>query len=113
MKEISFLLLLAACSTYKSSGDPIQDTLAKRQRQLTQCYLESDSYKGKEPHQPGMITVGFTIDPDGNVRAERILGTDFKDANLHACVLGVIDTTTFERPKDRQAIHVTQPIRFL
>jgi hypothetical protein len=25
------------------------------------------------------MTVGFTIDPEGNVRAERILGTDFKN----------------------------------
>lgn len=113
MKAISLLVLLMACSTYQSSGDPIQDALAKRQRQLTQCYLESDSYKGKEVTETGTMTVGFTIDPEGNVRAERILGTDFKDPNLHVCVLGVVDKTPFDKPKNGESIHVTQPIRFL
>ncbi len=113
MKAISFLLILGACSTYQPTGDPIQDALAKRQRQFTQCYLESDSYKGTQVKEVGTVTVGFTIDPEGNVRGERILGTDFKDPNFHVCVLGVVDTTPFERPKDRQAIQVTQPIRFL
>jgi TonB family protein len=113
MKGINLLFLLAACaSPISKTGDPIKDGIAKGQKQFTQCFLESDSYKGKSHVEKGTVTTAFTIDPEGKVRAERIVDTSFKDPNLHACLLSVIDKLQFEKPKDGVATEVTQPISF-
>ena len=117
MKAFSLLILLSlfACSSHHEvdqKKDPIRFGLLSRQRQYTQCFLESDSYQGKNHKKIGSMNVYFLIDEKGKVQDEKIENSDFKDANFHACVLEQIRSITFLMPQGHMTTEVRQPINF-
>lgn len=90
------LFVLVACSSVEVK--PPQAVLASRERQFQQCYLESDSFVQKlNLKKTGQVKVTFAVSSDGEVEEERIISSDFKDANFHACILEV--TRSFQFPK--------------
>ena len=118
MKVFSYSVLFLftlACSTHHDvdpKKDPIRYGLISRQRQYTQCFLESDSYMGKNHKKIGSMRVRFFIDGKGQVQDEKIETSDFKDPNLHACVLGQIRSIIFLTTHQQGLIEVSQPINF-
>jgi hypothetical protein len=117
MKVFSLLILLSlfACSSHHEvdqKKDPIRFGLLSRQRQYTQCFLESDSYLGKNHKKIGSMKVHFLIDEKGKVQDEKIESTDFKDPNFHACVLEQIRSITFLMPQGHGTTEVSQPVNF-
>ena len=117
MKAFSLIILscIASCASQHDvdqKKDPIRFGLLSRQRQYTQCFLESDSYLGKNHKKIGSMNVYFLIDEKGKVQDEKIERSDFKDANLHACVLEQIRSITFLMPQGHGTTKVRQPINF-
>lgn len=118
MKVISFLwviLWVVACSSTKKidpKKDPIGYGLRSKQAEFRSCYLESESYKGKDAATTGSIKVGFTVNQDGKSLKEKIMATTFKDPNLNACMLGILKLITFPVSKKAETIVENQPINF-
>lgn len=117
MKAFSLIILsfIASCASQHDvdqKKDPIRFGLLSRQRQYTQCFLESDSYLGKNHKKIGSMNVYFLIDEKGKVQDEKIERSDFKDANLHACVLEQLRSITFLMPQGHGTTKVSQPINF-
>lgn len=78
MKAISLLVLLLACSHNERS---------LQERQLIQCYLESDIYTQKKPFEANM---SITLSEMGTVTHAKVLNTSEKDPNLNTCLSYVI-----------------------
>ncbi len=112
MKAISLLILLAACSSHEPKYDPIRTVMETKQDEYRSCFLESESYKGRDTNEKGVVMVAFTIDKDGKVTDEKIAETAFKDPSFHACLLEQIRGLKFTPPKDGGYIEVLQPINF-
>lgn len=117
MKVIRGLLLaiLASCSSHHDidqKKDPIRFGMMSRQRQFRQCFLESDSYIRAESKKIGIIRVWFMIDKSGTVTDEKIEKSEFKDPNLHACILEQIRGIQFLAPTNGGTMEVSQPINF-
>jgi TonB family protein len=117
MKVIREVILttLASCSSHHDidqKKDPIRFGMMSRQRQFTQCFLESDSYKRTEAHKIGSVKVWFSIDKSGIVTDEKIEKSEFNDANLHACILEQIRGIKFLAPTNGETLEVSQPINF-
>jgi|GEM_PF-3425216 TonB family protein len=114
MKAISLILLallLASCSSPQAKNDsPIDSKLHARQASYRQCYIESDSYQGKQDKTIGRVTVRFLISKEGLVKDASISQSDFKDANFHACLLDQIRQIKFDKVENE--LDVVQPIRF-
>lgn len=111
MKAISLLVLLAACSS-KPSVLTIQESLESKRDEFRQCYLESNSYQGRHAETKGRISVQFLINSEGKSYQEKIAETSFKDANLDACIIGVLKLIKFTPPKAGETIEVKEPINF-
>jgi hypothetical protein len=118
MKATSFLLVLlsiSACSSAEKidqKKDPIGFALHTKHDEFRSCYLESESYKGKDAITKGAIKVGFVIDQNGKSSKEKIMETSFKDANLNACMLGMLKLVTFPPSKGDLTIVENQNINF-
>lgn len=69
-----FLLAVIACS---HSERPMQE------RQLVQCYLESDTYTKKIPFE---ATMNITRSELGTITSAKVMESSVKDANLNACL---------------------------
>lgn len=114
MKVISLILLvmlLMSCSTSKVKEESsIDSKLHARQNSYRQCYVESDSYQGKQDQTIGRVTVTFLISNEGAVKDERISQSDYKDPNFHACLLDQIRQIKFANVENE--LEVVQPIRF-
>jgi hypothetical protein len=119
MKAISLisLLFIFSCSSnhrdqIDQNKDPIGFSLDSKRDEFRSCYLESESYQGKDAPTQGMIKVGFNIDKDGKSKDVKIVESSFKDANLHACIFGIVRIINYPVPKDGNLIDVTRPINF-
>jgi hypothetical protein len=118
MKAISFLLVLlfiSACSSSEkidAKKDPIGFALHTKHDEFRSCYLESESYKGKDALTEGAIKVGFIIDAEGKSSKEKIMETSFKDPNLNACMLGMLRLVKFPPSKGAETIVENQNINF-
>lgn len=115
MKAISLFIffLLSGCASYekKISSDPIQGPLEARYESYRQCYLESESYKGRMDPALGKVIVSFNITKEGKVQNEKIHESPFKDANFHACLLDQIRQTSFAVRQEE--VLVRQPFNFI
>lgn len=91
MKVTSLIALLAilSCSSAELPKDPIQAKMEKFQ----QCYHESDSYGDRIA---GKVVTEYRIDAQGKVQDEAIHSTEFKDPNLHACLLEQLRKLSFD-----------------
>jgi hypothetical protein len=111
--KLSALLLFTACASPERVVDRIHDPMEKRQEKYRQCYLESDSYpRDLKTEEKRTITVSFTVLPEGKVKEEKIVRSDFKDANLHQCILWLTRETKFSPGPDATAVQVFHPIDF-
>lgn len=115
MKAISLILLilfLASCSSQKDKKDnSINSKLNSRQASYRQCYIESDSYQGRQDNTTGRVIVSFLINNDGQVKDASISQSDYKDPNFHACLLDQVRQIKFDEVKNE--LVVEQPIRFV
>jgi hypothetical protein len=108
MKGISFFIifLIFSCST---STVPRETRLLNES--LRQCYVESDSYSGKEKQVLGKMTVNLILDSEGRTKECKIVTSDFKkDPNLHACVSGIYKKSIIANPEKK--FEMTQTINF-
>ena len=119
MKAISLviLFLIFSCSSSNrdqidQKKDPVGHSLDSKRDEFRSCYLESESYKGKDAATQGIIEVGFSIDKDGKSNNEKVVKSSFKDANLHACIFGILRMINYSMPKDGLSIEVTRLINF-
>lgn len=78
MRTLIFTLILFSCSHKER---PLQE------RQLVQCYLESDTYAQRKPFQ---ATVKLQISQLGTVESAKVTETSEKDANLNTCLSYVL-----------------------
>jgi hypothetical protein len=74
MKAISLLLLILACS---HKDRPLQE------RQLIQCYLESDTYTAKKPFDAKM---SVNVSEMGTILSAKVVDASVKDPNLNSCL---------------------------
>jgi hypothetical protein len=119
MKVISliFILLLSACASHQVEvidpiKDPIRFGLHSKRDEYRSCFLESESYKGRNSNTDGVVMAGFTINKLGVPTEIKILESPFKDPNFHACLQGIIGLIRFPPSKDGGYTTVTQPISF-
>jgi hypothetical protein len=112
MKGIKFftLFLFLSCANKPVDKTTVAGTLDAHSESFRQCFLESDSYMGRHAQDAGKIDVVFMIDPKGRVQEEKIAETTFKDANLHACMLGQLKRIKF--PKRSEAVALKMPLNF-
>lgn len=111
MKGISFILFAAvACSSHQPDESPT----GKFNRQLQQCYEESDSIK-MSPPVSGYMKYHLLVNADGSVKEAKILESAFnKDRNFEACVTGQMKrgiVQTIPEHKSGEAVYIT-PIKF-
>ncbi len=110
MKVINLflLMLLFSCATDHRDGRLVLN------ESLRQCYVESDSYTGKNGTVQGQMTVNLSIDANNKVKSCKIIKNDFKDPNLNACVCGIFKLTGLNDPEIMKGkeIEVTQLVNF-
>jgi hypothetical protein len=119
MKEISLglIFLLGSCASYHEEQvdpkkEPIRYGLLSKRDEFRSCYLESESYKGKDAITQGIVRVGFTIDGKGHSKDGKIVESSFKDPNFHACILGILRLIHYPPQADGKTIEVIHPINF-
>ncbi len=78
MKSIFLMALLFSCAHKER---PLQE------RQLIQCYVESDTYSSKNPFA---AKLSVNVSELGTVTAAKVLETSSKDPNLNACLTYVL-----------------------
>ncbi len=78
MKYLISIFLIFSC-THKER--PLQE------RQLIQCYMESDTYTQKKPFTANM---SINISELGTVLSAKVLNSSEKDPNLNSCLSYVI-----------------------
>lgn len=106
MKGISLLafILFSACASRVEK--PVA-TIDSKDFEFKQCFYESESYSLR---QAGQVTIGFKVLPDGQVDDEKIVASDYKDANFHACLLHTARLLKF--PKKDLETSVTKILNF-
>jgi hypothetical protein len=112
MKAISLLFFFAACASHKPKYDPIRTPMDDKNEEFRSCFLESESYKGRDTNEMGVIKVSFTIDKVGKASQLKIVESAFKDPSFHACIFDQLRMIKFEPAKDGQDIIHVQPINF-
>lgn len=78
MKKFIAILLIVSCSHKER---PLQE------RQLIQCYMESDTYTQKKPFT---ATMSLNISELGTVVSSKVVDASEKDPNLNSCLSYVI-----------------------
>lgn len=108
MRGISLFLLLffGACSSNKMERHNVLH------ESLRLCYVESDSYTGKNGSVQGTMTTSLSITPEGIVKSCKIVRNDFKDPNLNACVCGILKQTKFDLPLKSENSEIEKLIDF-
>lgn len=88
IKNFKFILFLflVNCS---HAENPLDAAEKKLNRMVQQCYEESDSYDrtGKDQRT---LELRYEITAAGDVERSQVTHSEFKDANLLACVTGVV-----------------------
>lgn len=117
MKATNLLvcLVLTGCSTAPAKRLSAKQSLDSKSDEFRSCFLESNSYRGKDAPDRGKIKVSFTITPDGSASNENIAYSDFKDPNMHACMLGILREIEFSphpSAEDGGITNVTQELNF-
>lgn len=108
MKGINFFLFLFLASC--SSGPMKRHSILNESLRL--CYVESDSYSGKDGSVQGTMTTSLTVSSEGKVKSCNIVKNDFKDPNLNACVCGIFKQTQIENPSKSEPFIVERLIDF-
>jgi hypothetical protein len=108
MKGINFflLLILVACA----SGPMKRHSVLNESLRL--CYVESDSYTGKDGSVQGTMTTSLNVTSEGKVNSCKIIKNDFKDPNLNACVCGIFKQTQIENVSKSETILIERIVDF-
>ncbi len=111
MKAINFLALILLASCGSRMEKPVA-AIDSKDFQYKECFNESDAIRSTNVKGSGSVTVGFTIMPRGMVDDEKILASDFKDANFHSCLLEVTRSIKFPEPTSGFAMNTTKILNF-
>lgn len=108
MKGISFLafILLSSCASTPHDGSQVLN------ESLRQCYVESDSYTGKNGSVQGSMDVELFLGPDGKTQTCKIIKNDFKDPNLDSCVCEIFKLSFLPASADGKSRILHQPVKF-
>jgi TonB family protein len=106
--RVIFLFLISACANGPETN-PTTDLNELRNRQLKQCYYESDLYLAR---QSGKAEIFYQIGTEGKVTNARIEKSNFKDPNLSTCILGIIKGIKYMAPQDGVELDVYYPLNF-
>lgn len=108
MKGTNLLILffLFSCSTNKMERHSVLN------ESLRLCYVESDSYTGKNGTVQGTMTTNLIVTAEGKVKSCSIIKNDFKDPNLNACVCGIFKQTQIESPSKTETTEIQKIIDF-
>jgi len=119
MKAISLFLVLflCACASHQEEKidpvkDPIRFGLNSKRDEYRSCFLESESYKGRNSITDGVVMVGFIIDKTGKPTNIKIVKSPFNDPNFHACLQGILRLISYPASEKGGTVEVTQPINF-
>lgn len=105
MKVTSLLFLLVACTLDRTPQ-------AKLNRQIQQCYEESDSVYEKPPVE-GVMEFDLQIVDGGKPKTVKMTKSDFKkDRNLEACVYGIMKQTTIENGEKNKSYTHHEVVNF-
>lgn len=107
MKFLLFLLI--ACSHSEQLRTPESVILSKKE-QFQQCYHESDSYQGNKKFDALPVKLELTLNTKGKISSTKILLSSYKDANLHACLFGVIKSIKFNSPPSDYTFEINIPL---
>lgn len=90
------------------SADTVKLVMERAQPKIQQCYEEVLA-EMKKPVE-GKIRTSFVVTPEGLVKQAKVLkkGTTVRNAKLNDCVVAVLTTLTFPKPKDGK----NHPIEF-
>ena len=94
MKATKLLVLLAVVSCGSRMEKPVAPVDSK-DYEYKQCFYESESSK-----QSGSVKIGFKVLSDGKIDDEKILESDYKDPNFHACLLEMTREIKFPIPEN-------------
>lgn len=108
MKGTNLLILffLFSCSTNKMERHSVLN------ESLRLCYVESDSYTGKNGSVQGTMTTNLIVTAEGKVKSCSIIKNDFKDPNLNACVCGIFKQTHIESPSKTETTEIQKLVDF-
>jgi len=109
MKVISLIILsliLLSCATHQH--DYVFEAFEEKDIDIQSCYEKGP----KNNSQKGIVSLGFTLDPNGSTSDHKIQKSDFKDEKFHECLLGVVKKFKFPPNDNAKAVLVEQPIYF-
>jgi hypothetical protein len=92
--------LLMALAVAAAPSPEVKKVMEGAQPRIQQCYGEVLA-KMRRP-VPGKVRTSFVVTPDGYVKDAKLVkkGTTVKDARFNECVVAVLSTLTFPKPKD-------------
>jgi outer membrane biosynthesis protein TonB len=91
--------------------DVIRRIVRAHVHEIRDCY---NAGLAKDPTAKGMITIEFTIGPDGKVEASNVKDvTGFADPEVPTCIAEAIATWTFPEPRGGGRVIVSYPFNLV
>ena len=87
----------------------ISKVVTKHESEIKFCY---EKELKKSQNLTGIITVGFTIEPNGLVSEAEIKNSTIDNGPLELCLTGFVKKWTFPPPKDKTPVKVIYPFVF-
>ena len=89
--------------------DSISQVVRAHQEEIQGCYEKTLAARNEKLQ--GQLMTQFVITGAGTVKSAKVVkkGTTLKDADLHACVVGVLGTFVFPKPPDGKDHPVEYP----
>ena len=114
MKKVFILLsiLFSSCAHNDKSGaetaEKVNKTFVANKNKFENCY-EKETKKGYKTE--GDVVLGFDIKPDGSVSNSEVYTNQLSD-QIGECLLGILNSLKFERPKGKDTIQIKKPFTF-
>ena len=86
--------------TLPFSVDTVKLVMERAQPKIQECYEQM--LAGMKKPIEGKIMTSFVVDAEGTVKKAKVLkkGTTLRNAELHTCVVAVLQSLAFPKPKD-------------
>ena len=86
--------------TLPFSVDTVKLVMDRAQPKIQDCYEQM--LAGLKKPIDGKIMTSFVVDAEGNVKKAKVAkkGTTLRNADLHTCVVAVLQSLAFPKPKD-------------
>lgn len=108
--SLTFLLLMTSCASTSQKVETVEELVLNKKDQYRQCYHESDSYLGKKEHHAPDMSFKFTLSKAGKISDSKLIHSLFKDANLNACIIGVVKSIKFAPQKEDYTFNIDIPL---